>query len=162
MRVGWFPIGIVAAVLLLIVLWVFSYSGRFPAIARYSTEWERALDNNQGRRLYEGEIQHRSVSGDPGDDWRIFIWWALLPVYAFVVWGNSRRNARITRAEQQGRVQREECLGCGYSLYGNVSGICPECGRVARIIPLSRKASLKQGRTSSSGTGTAPPNHQNG
>jgi len=161
MRVGWFHIGIVAAVLLSIVLWFFSYSGRFPAGARYSTEWEKALDNNQGLRLYEGEIQHRSVSGDLGDYWGVVIW-ALVTLCALVVWGNSRRNARITRAQQQGRVQREECRGCGYSLHGNVSGICPECGMVARIIPLSRKASLKQGRTSSSGTGTAPPNHQNG
>ena len=155
MRVEWFPIGIVAAVLLLIVVSVFSYSGHFPAIARYSTEWEMALDNNQGLRLYEGGIQHRSFSGDPGNDWGIFIWWALVPLYALVVWGNYRRNARITRADQQRRVQREECRGCGYSLYGNVSGTCPECGRVARIIPLSRKASLKQERTS----GTP---HQNG
>lgn len=28
-------------------------------------------------------------------------------------------------------VQRDRCLACGYDLTGNVSGICPECGKPA-------------------------------
>lgn len=28
------------------------------------------------------------------------------------------------------RSVRGECLNCGYDLTGNVSGTCPECGRV--------------------------------
>lgn len=24
------------------------------------------------------------------------------------------------------------CLGCGYNLHGNISGVCPECGRPCR------------------------------
>ncbi len=30
------------------------------------------------------------------------------------------------------RSARGVCIGCGYSLRGNVSGICPECGRPCR------------------------------
>ena len=29
---------------------------------------------------------------------------------------------------QQSRALRGQCLNCGYSLTGNVSGVCPECG----------------------------------
>lgn len=29
---------------------------------------------------------------------------------------------------EQRRVKRGECRHCGYSLTGNVSGVCPECG----------------------------------
>ncbi len=26
------------------------------------------------------------------------------------------------------RARRNHCVGCGYSLAGNLSGVCPECG----------------------------------
>jgi hypothetical protein len=26
------------------------------------------------------------------------------------------------------RTKRGQCLACGYSLTGNISGVCPECG----------------------------------
>src|SRR6476646_10429731 len=29
------------------------------------------------------------------------------------------------------RMKSELCTGCGYSLTGNTSGVCPECGAVA-------------------------------
>ena len=28
------------------------------------------------------------------------------------------------------RARRNQCVGCGYSLAGNLSGVCPECGAV--------------------------------
>jgi len=31
----------------------------------------------------------------------------------------------------QMRMARNECVHCGYSMQGNISGICPECGRAA-------------------------------
>ena len=32
-------------------------------------------------------------------------------------------------AQRRGRSHKlDECVGCGYSLIGNVSGVCPECG----------------------------------
>jgi hypothetical protein len=32
------------------------------------------------------------------------------------------------------RAKRNPCVHCGYSLTGNVSGRCPECGRTARVL----------------------------
>jgi len=43
---------------------------------------------------------------------------ATYPIWAFVR-GPMRRHRR---------KNRNECLKCGYSLTGNVSGLCPECG----------------------------------
>ena len=41
----------------------------------------------------------------------------------------------IAIAENAERVKRRRamgiCVGCGYDLTGNVSGVCPECGRAA-------------------------------
>ena len=47
-----------------------------------------------------------------------------LPAMAAVRW--FRRSARIKRLL---------CLNCGYSLTGNISGICPECGSPIRRQP---------------------------
>jgi len=35
-----------------------------------------------------------------------------------------------TGARQRAELPTSQCLGCGYSLIGNVSGRCPECGQV--------------------------------
>ena len=35
-------------------------------------------------------------------------------------------------AERNIRLRRNLCFGCGYSLRGNVSGVCPECGTAAK------------------------------
>lgn len=45
---------------------------------------------------------------------------AILPL-----WWLLTRN----RSRQRYRLRHGLCVGCGYSLAGNVSGICPECGR---------------------------------
>ena len=39
---------------------------------------------------------------------------------------------RLHRYRLRRRVRHNQCLGCGYDLTGNVSGRCPECGRVIR------------------------------
>jgi hypothetical protein len=36
------------------------------------------------------------------------------------------RDVRTRRRKKRG--DRGECLACGYSLTGNASGVCPECG----------------------------------
>ena len=48
------------------------------------------------------------------------------------------------------RLRYNRCRGCGYSLTGNVSGVCPECGRPVSSLPRMQehKASMK----------TPPPN----
>lgn len=40
---------------------------------------------------------------------------------------------RMGRAERDRRANSNQCLKCGYDLYGNVSGVCPECGRSIRL-----------------------------
>lgn len=53
--------------------------------------------------------------------------WPLLIVFGIapmVAWG--RRRVRI-RAERRRRSNR--CVACDYDLRGNVSGVCPECGK---------------------------------
>jgi hypothetical protein len=37
-----------------------------------------------------------------------------------------RRHLRTTQ-----RIRSQCCVGCGYSLQGNMSGVCPECGAKA-------------------------------
>ncbi|UCE61530.1 MAG: hypothetical protein JSU63_07225 [Phycisphaerales bacterium] len=36
---------------------------------------------------------------------------------------------RIHRRRQKTREDSSSCRNCGYNLTGNISGICPECGR---------------------------------
>ncbi|MDB5354049.1 MAG: hypothetical protein JWN24_502 [Phycisphaerales bacterium] len=48
----------------------------------------------------------------------LFVWYVLaLPGRAISGWRDRRRLAE------------GQCLLCGYDLTGNVSGVCPECGR---------------------------------
>jgi hypothetical protein len=46
-------------------------------------------------------------------------------VAADVLWDRPKRLRRLRRK----RSERGQCVECGYSLAGNVSGVCPECGR---------------------------------
>jgi hypothetical protein len=39
-------------------------------------------------------------------------------------------------AARDRRASQGQCVGCGYPLIGNVSGICPECGLRKGEIPL--------------------------
>ena len=45
-------------------------------------------------------------------------------VAADVLWDRPKRLQRLRRK----RSERGQCAECGYSLAGNVSGVCPECG----------------------------------
>ena len=49
----------------------------------------------------------------------VFILLATYPTIAFIRGPLRRRQRR----------RKGQCLQCGYSLEGNVSGVCPECGR---------------------------------
>lgn len=64
---------------------------------------------------------------------------------AFIVVGqiSARRIAeRLSRRAKDRRIMRGCCGTCGYNLFGNASGICPECGEpVERIkIPTDGRA----------------------
>ena len=53
-----------------------------------------------------------------------------LPLVIITRWLFLRRQGRTRR-------RRNQCLKCGYSLTGNVSGICPECGTKIPIQKIS-------------------------
>jgi hypothetical protein len=38
------------------------------------------------------------------------------------------------------------CLGCGYDLTGNVSGVCPECGTYSAVTQAAREEFGRRGR----------------
>ena len=54
--------------------------------------------------------------------WFLFALLSPYPAFAFVRWLRRYR-----------RGKRGRCLECGYSLTGNVSGICPECGSAVTL-----------------------------
>jgi hypothetical protein len=51
--------------------------------------------------------------------WYLIVVCSIVPVIAFI-------RAPLLRSR---RRRRNQCVHCGYSLTGNVSGVCPECGR---------------------------------
>jgi hypothetical protein len=54
---------------------------------------------------------------------------AIIPFYAIVPFFAAFPFARVIRAMmKRTRVGAGRCRACGYSLQGNVSGKCPECG----------------------------------
>ncbi len=44
-------------------------------------------------------------------------------------WVERRRSVLLRRRFHEGR-----CIRCGYNLSGNVSGVCPECGRATESL----------------------------
>ena len=52
------------------------------------------------------------------------LWWLVVAGAAYPVLAFIRGPLRRYR-----RRRRNLCLHCGYNLTGNVSGVCPECGR---------------------------------
>jgi hypothetical protein len=50
----------------------------------------------------------------------------LLAIAASILAWYRMDRPREIRAE---RLEKGQCLRCGYDLTGNVSGVCPECGR---------------------------------
>ena len=60
-----------------------------------------------------------------GDDVLVFVpYWCVLLVTLPLPASRLFRRCRSAR-----RRKLNSCIGCGYDLRGNISGICPECGR---------------------------------
>ena len=55
-------------------------------------------------------------------DWRVFI--LVYGICLLGVW----TTAEYLRARQPERYTGRSCPHCGYSMTGNTSGVCPECG----------------------------------
>ena len=49
-----------------------------------------------------------------------------------------RRGVKLEEITATLAFPRGPCGGCGYDLYGNVSGVCPECGRPGDPTPSDR------------------------
>lgn len=77
---------------------------------------------------------HTSNGAYSGIAWRRFVTFSCFPWIPPLILGAypavafARGPLRRYR-----RRRRNQCVTCGYSLVGNVSGACPECGR--RIVP---------------------------
>ena len=56
---------------------------------------------------------------------------ALFGVVAALFYAFLERPSRLSSARRSAGL----CLKCGYDLTGNVSGVCPECGAAATVIP---------------------------
>jgi rRNA maturation endonuclease Nob1 len=57
-----------------------------------------------------------------------------IQMFLSMMWLRNARSMRKNEIVGQ-RRERGECEQCGYSLTGNTSGVCPECGT-----PVSQKA----------------------
>ena len=62
------------------------------------------------------------------------LWPAVLLAWSYVLFRWWKR-----------RVRPGYCVGCGYDLTGNVSGVCPECGR--SVVPDASRDGGRMGRT---------------
>lgn len=78
-------------------------------------------------RLWRREVYAGSPVGT-GFGYHVAIWLVLLPcaISLLYFWIALRHRKRRTARMEH------ECIACGYNLYGNVSGVCPECQTVFR------------------------------
>lgn len=94
-------------------------SGWAHAILRGDGSTWYGLLNNEDPRLSGSEGRYRGMSAPL---WPLLLLASALPAWRFAGWLRRRRDA--WRRARFGR-----CTHCGYDLTGNVSGVCPECGR---------------------------------
>jgi hypothetical protein len=92
----------------------------------------RRVDQSYPRRIGQLPLGRfgvlRFVSGRSRAGWRyhvltVPIWLIVIGLFAYPAIAFYRGPIRRRRRRKQTR-----CLECGYSLVGNTSGICPECG----------------------------------
>jgi len=92
---------------------------------RYATGWSTNVAVRVPRSLWPSyRTWQRRIpfpSGPTVTTWRV-----LVPYWLMTVIGGVATVAFYLRAR---RPRRGFCKTCGYNLTGNVSGICPECGR---------------------------------
>lgn len=61
-------------------------------------------------------------------DLEVWLGWPLLMTLPLPLWKGRSLRLEIQRKK---RIRQGLCLMCGYSLSGNISGVCPECGTEA-------------------------------
>jgi len=95
------------------------------------SEFRATLDYN-ARQMREGLVLRSTKRGPYRVTWLVFPFW--LTTLALAVGGTTPMAFGPLR--QVWRQWRGCCLVCGYNLYGNRSGRCPECGN--RFRPVRR------------------------
>jgi hypothetical protein len=106
-----------------------SESKYVPDVLEHSIATSVNGDDFEALQWFDGSIARRVVPGLWGaheplytqvviqDGW-LFVATAVLPA-AWLLRSRSRRR----------RLAAGRCVSCGYNLTGNVSGVCPECGK---------------------------------
>jgi hypothetical protein len=109
----------------------------FHIIADRGHRAQEPSDTHPGQSQLQTAWEHLGFGYAAGTDQyafkRIIVvpWWLPagivgLPPVGWVFWRRKRRTARL-RAENG-------CIYCGYSLRGNTSGACPECGSPCEML----------------------------
>ncbi|MGD2108081.1 MAG: hypothetical protein PVI86_01690 [Phycisphaerae bacterium] len=99
------------------------------------SEFKAKLDYN-ARQMREGLVLHSTKHGPYRITWLVFPLW--VPTLALAAVGVIPLS--YGPARQSWRRWRGCCLVCGYNLYGNRSGRCPECGN--RVRPARRSPNV--------------------
>jgi hypothetical protein len=96
----------------------------------YRTWWSGAGIAFQTGYKHRGPFLHRPVGGKGATSiysrrllvpcWMLSVMAALLPA----MWFGTHLKWRV-------RLKNGRCTSCGYNLTGNISGVCPECGKSA-------------------------------
>lgn len=135
----------------IIVLWVWSYTGRFTDIHadHMLTGWVVELGQSFWAEASKGICRIGVWSGDPSEEWsstpgweyeiefgtlriladsfqaqiRVPFW---LPLGLSLTYPGVAFVRRPVRRWRRRRLDR--CISCGYDLRGSVSGLCSECG----------------------------------
>jgi hypothetical protein len=99
----------------------------FAAVTRW--EWGESQTSPHGWSTLPRKLGFGCEYGSNAtveEAWVQSPWWPFTTILGVLpaIWLRSR--LRRTRAGQ--RERRGRCRSCGYSLTGNVSGVCPECG----------------------------------
>lgn len=83
---------------------------------------------SQGWSTFHGQFDHKWMFDARPIYWGVVVtiplWFPLLTFAAFPAMAFVRGPLRRWRRRRNGW-----CVACGYDLTGNVSGICPECGK---------------------------------
>jgi hypothetical protein len=86
---------------------------------------ERLESAERLRELLQQEGLFFSYNAEPTREvilqvplWMLILLFGVFPTYALIA----------RRVREHIRIERGQCLKCGYNLTGNTSGVCPECG----------------------------------
>jgi hypothetical protein len=112
-----------AVLMMLLAAWPISYHPSTPLGDHYGPGWPVKV------YLYPGQVRVKFLtdapnSSYPNGDYGVNLPW--LPIPALIVL--TAGCLALTYLRLPVRRGPGDCVRCGYSLIGNTSGVCPECG----------------------------------